>query len=332
MNICIGENIKRLRQANNMTQEKLAEYVNVSAPAISKWERGETLPDITMIMPLASYFNVSLDELLGFDIEQAKVVLEKRLDEYHVLHRAFRSDESTSAINALRRDYPNDFSVMMAYMTHFGGGRADENTPLLLEYADEFITLCERILNECTVMKIRLNASYVLAKIYKARGEYSKAVECFDDFPGWYETKDQWLEQLYEKYSDEFIHQVNKNLSELLQFAFNKAGKAIWYTQDSVEERDLTTKSLVAAIEGYINAVGYEDGWSFIEAIYHEGGKVLTTEGHYDKAIEYYAACLECGKRSRDVGRMISWMETTPFLESLREREGFWQMLLKYRE
>ncbi|MBR2296808.1 MAG: helix-turn-helix transcriptional regulator, partial [Clostridia bacterium] len=52
MKIAIGENIKRLRKQKGITQEKLAEAINVSVAAVSKWERDETYPDITLIFPL----------------------------------------------------------------------------------------------------------------------------------------------------------------------------------------------------------------------------------------------------------------------------------------
>ena len=67
MNMYIGENIKRLRREKNITQEKLAEHLRISCQAISKWERGETFPDITLVIPIAGYFGVSTDELLGVD-------------------------------------------------------------------------------------------------------------------------------------------------------------------------------------------------------------------------------------------------------------------------
>ena len=65
MQLYIGENIKRLRRQKGITQETLAERMNVSTAAVSKWERNETFPDISMVIPLASYFGVSTDELLG---------------------------------------------------------------------------------------------------------------------------------------------------------------------------------------------------------------------------------------------------------------------------
>ena len=67
MQLYIGENIKRLRRKKGITQETLADRMHVSTAAVSKWERNETFPDIAMVIPLASYFGVSTDELLGLD-------------------------------------------------------------------------------------------------------------------------------------------------------------------------------------------------------------------------------------------------------------------------
>jgi len=65
MEITIGENIKRLRRERGMTQEQLAEKLNITNAAVSKWERGDSLPDITMLFPIADYFGISVDELMG---------------------------------------------------------------------------------------------------------------------------------------------------------------------------------------------------------------------------------------------------------------------------
>ena len=65
MEITIGENIKRLRRSRGMTQEQLADILNISNAAVSKWERGDSFPDITLLFPIADYFGVSVDELMG---------------------------------------------------------------------------------------------------------------------------------------------------------------------------------------------------------------------------------------------------------------------------
>lgn len=67
MNFSIGETIRALRLERTITQEKLAEQLNVSAPAVSKWERGEAYPDIMLIPKLAELLVVSTDKLFGID-------------------------------------------------------------------------------------------------------------------------------------------------------------------------------------------------------------------------------------------------------------------------
>ncbi|MBQ8332810.1 MAG: helix-turn-helix transcriptional regulator [Clostridia bacterium] len=61
----IGEIVRHHRKAENMTQEELAEHLGVTKAAVSKWETGESLPDITMLPALAELFRITVDDLLG---------------------------------------------------------------------------------------------------------------------------------------------------------------------------------------------------------------------------------------------------------------------------
>ena len=64
----IGEKIIHLRIVNNMSQEKLAALLNVSRQSISKWESGESLPQIENVLELSNLFKISTDELLNDNI------------------------------------------------------------------------------------------------------------------------------------------------------------------------------------------------------------------------------------------------------------------------
>ena len=66
-----GENIRNLRHKKGMTQERLAELLSVSAAAVSKWERGDSYPDITMLFPLAKIFGVTIEMLMGYSNAQS---------------------------------------------------------------------------------------------------------------------------------------------------------------------------------------------------------------------------------------------------------------------
>lgn len=68
MEIIFDRNLKKLRKDKNLTQEELAGFLGISFQSISKWERNEGYPDITMLPILANYFDVTVDELIGSDI------------------------------------------------------------------------------------------------------------------------------------------------------------------------------------------------------------------------------------------------------------------------
>ena len=69
----LGERIANLRKERKVSQEELADVLNTSRQAISKWEREESDPDIDRLKDLAIYFGVSIDYLLEYDLESTSV-------------------------------------------------------------------------------------------------------------------------------------------------------------------------------------------------------------------------------------------------------------------
>ncbi len=69
----VAKTISTLRKERNMTQMELADRLNISFQAVSNWERGQTMPDISKLSELADIFDVTIDELLG-NGTNAKVV------------------------------------------------------------------------------------------------------------------------------------------------------------------------------------------------------------------------------------------------------------------
>ncbi len=72
----LGQRLSRLRKNLGLKQEDIAEKVNISAQAVSKWENDLSAPDISTLPVLADILNVSLDELLGREVLQTRVVPE----------------------------------------------------------------------------------------------------------------------------------------------------------------------------------------------------------------------------------------------------------------
>lgn len=80
----IGQTIARLRREHNMTQMQLADEMGVSFQAVSNWERGQSMPDISKLPELASLFDTTIDELLGRHSPLIEKAAADKLDELPV--------------------------------------------------------------------------------------------------------------------------------------------------------------------------------------------------------------------------------------------------------
>lgn len=230
MNIKISENIKRLRKTKKITQEELAEIFNVTPAAVSKWENNETYPDITLLFPLSHFFGVSIDELMGYDYmvieEEIKRVKEEIHNTWYVNNDWGKAKELV--INA-RSSYPNDYEIMVNYLFFTTGGMADNDSSVLLQNEKEIIKVCDLILEGCDVENYRLEAINYKAKVLYAKGDEQVALELLNNFPSFYHTSGQKIEQLYKKGTNEYYNQLTFNLYELATFVGNKIGKHISY-------------------------------------------------------------------------------------------------------
>ena len=78
----IGRKISEFRKVSNMTQMELADRLNISFQAVSNWERGNSMPDISKLPELAELFGISIDELLGKKSELITNIIEGDIEEF----------------------------------------------------------------------------------------------------------------------------------------------------------------------------------------------------------------------------------------------------------
>lgn len=259
MEIRIGENIKRLRKAKNVTQEQIAEVLGISVTAVSKWERNETYPDITLLFPLAHYFEVTLDELMGYDEERVQAEIAETLAQYRSLWLT-EPEKARKLIKKAYKEYPNDYLVMHYYMWNLAGDMADNDPETLLAHKEEFLTICDRILNGCTEETVRLNAWNMKAKLLHAEGKTEEALAIYrEKYPNWYDTRDQKAEQLFAKDTKEFSLYLKQNLYELACFATDKKMKDIWFcTECGPEDKVKSSIALAEALADMRSRTGEE--------------------------------------------------------------------------
>ena len=73
----IADNIVRLRHNKKITQEQLAEFIGVTKASVSKWENRQSTPDITILPQLATFFDVTIDELVGYTPQLSKEQIQR---------------------------------------------------------------------------------------------------------------------------------------------------------------------------------------------------------------------------------------------------------------
>ena len=218
-----GNKIKALRRKMNLTQEELAERLNISFQAISKWETNASLPDVTMLPVLANFFNVTTDELLGVDLAKKQAKIDEIIEEYGRLSNLGKEKEKFDFICQAYREYPNDYRILEKYMwmryydPYFwedywekeSKGELPENHEKV-PHKDELLNICNRILNECIDAPMKYEAISMLSGIYRDLGNYEKAIEYIQMFPTC--NREEMMEDLYEKGSEKWREQIRKGI------------------------------------------------------------------------------------------------------------------------
>lgn len=162
MNITISENLKRLRKSRGMTQECLASRLHVSPQSVSKWERGESYPDITVLPTIANFFEITIDSLLGND----KVQNERKIKEYCEKVReltgngGYNADEAEyekafSLATKAYTEFPDECSIIMLYVTALEIYSNDD-------HSEEIKRLCEKVVKSTDDTRLLADASYHL--------------------------------------------------------------------------------------------------------------------------------------------------------------------------
>jgi len=174
----LGAKIRSLRKEKNISQEVLAQALNISYQAVSKWENGAALPDITLIPPMAAYFGVTTDELLSFDRSAIDAEV-KRIADQAFEYREKDPARSRSILEAGLARYP-DNDVLM------------NNLLYTMDYThepDATIGLASRLAAKTADIEVRYDALRFLAYAYHAKGEEQAAVDALEQVPELYFTK-----------------------------------------------------------------------------------------------------------------------------------------------
>jgi len=210
----LAKNLKRLRIEKGLTQEELAERIKITGQAVSKWERGECYPDITLLPGLANCFEVTVDELLGMQEINDEQKLNRIYSQVHELGNQEKCERSE--LQLLSSEYLclpqeglcpterngikyGELIVMLEEQL-----RIHPNNPGLLSSLGTILALsgdttgraerlCEQALNEYQShkgYKGRASATAMLCFLYRRAGEIKKAEELARSMPHAHESRE----------------------------------------------------------------------------------------------------------------------------------------------
>lgn len=250
----LGNNIKRIRKQLGLTQEELALHVGVTPQAVSRWENGTGMPDISLVVPIAKTLQVSTDSLFGIDDQRydSKLYIELKRSIEKIEADAENNEEAalSKCQFMLKKVYedPDNYIYSVYYVeqvanlsryvhyNHFAVDKWPEFRELAIKYGSNAIRFTdEREWNE--------RAHFALAWIYIHDGNYAYAREHIEQLPtiGSNRLQESIMAQLalfengYDAMGEvltmnlqNFVRAVNKeNLYAIQSYAWGKPEKAI---------------------------------------------------------------------------------------------------------
>ncbi len=204
MDITICDNLKQLRKMKNNTQEDLAEFLTISISAVSKWERGESYPDIELLPRIAVFYDTTVDDLLGV----GEVRKNQKIDKYrNQMYGFYKSGDTLANVELWRhaaKEFPNDNNVMMYLITALTNAawglsiNDKDNESKKSEYFKETIEIGEALIAKANDQHIIYVVMSRLSKVYKELGEADKAVKIANRIPTMCFNKEESLLQILE--------------------------------------------------------------------------------------------------------------------------------------
>ena len=188
MKLSIGENIKLFRKAKDITQEQLAEMLNVSSQSVSRWELDICYPDMELLPMLAEIFEITVDKLLGVDNIAEKKKVDEYLNRFQIAINQGKIDECISIAREGVAEYPNNYALLnkLMYALFVSGddtGNISNWKENMENYDAEITSLGERIMKYCPDQNIRLEAISRLAFNHCEQGRKEIGKQIYEMLP-----------------------------------------------------------------------------------------------------------------------------------------------------
>lgn len=234
----INQIIREKRKELSLTQEQIAELLGVSTPAVNKWEKGSTYPDITLLPALARLLKIGLNTLMSFNDDLTDIEIENFVNGIDkVVQEQSYKTAFQMAIDKIH-EYPTCDKLIYSTIFYLDGALSLYSVPEPEQYRETFETFYQRLsVNE--IPEIRDMAISMLIAYARNRGEYSKAEELINTLPFSAIDKEEQLAILYQqqkKYTDAeklWEHRILKGVTEIQIALINMLEIALHENRDT---------------------------------------------------------------------------------------------------
>ncbi len=328
MTIYFGENLKKFRKEKEMTQETLADFLGVSFQAVSKWERGETYPDITMLPVIASFFSVSTDDLLGVD----KVQKEEKINEYLNFYDKMRLKDTPLTFDTFKKavkEFPGEFSILVRYMELLMAEKTTKDLPEYEKVSQELIMIYDNIQNHCTDDSVRMWSKRLICQHLHTKSYYTgiesyqeQAEKILEEMPDMVNTREYLSTMLIPDIEKHYVacsHAIETHLYLLS----NAIDHYCFYDENFSPEYKIEAINKMLSIQN----IFYTDsnyGKLWLHRIYDYGhlGHLYFALGDNEKALEYLKISAEYAKKYDELpqisGRTAQFFEGRTYEKTLR--------------
>ena len=214
MNIKLDNKLKKLRQNSGMTQEQLADLLDVTPQAISRWENGSSMPDVVHLVSLANCFDVTLDELIGRDELKNSMKLSDLYNEVKYLRKDGKEREAEAMLRDALQVYPNSQRIRMELALTFT--RLEDASESEL---NEAIELSRQVVDSTRNRKYLAKTESNLVYLYLRVGQMAKARQYAGTLPHVWQCRQLLIPETAgaDKYIEEMQYAVRIILTVLCQ-------------------------------------------------------------------------------------------------------------------
>ena len=299
MTVYFGENLKRLRKSRKLTQESLAEFLGMSFQAVSKWERGETYPDITMLPVIAAFFGVTVDSLLGTDQIAREAKIKEYSDSYSRLLNERKIDTARDLLKEAIVEFPDNYDLMSKYM----------NALIYAEYSEEYSLsikpevnrVYDIIQNYCTTDSIRIWTKKLMCRylrdlsLIEGSGvDIAEAEKILSQMPVMQNTRDYEAMYMYPHDDEKRAEACANGITEMLRLfgeIMNRRYKSFLDADEKIAE------AYINLVETVMSDGDYGKSWYLLVVHAQRIGVKKYIQGDEKSALEYFEKAVKLAKR-----------------------------------